>query len=191
MQLSALGDYRQASYRFRTLAGSWPNNSFKPKTNRCAIVFGLIQALGPMPKIPATRAVVIGAFAAYIAFVSIGAFLARPNGVSFPGLPFFAGFCLLPCLLSGLLVLASTHLRLGLRVVLLLLALLVFYLLCHFQLFGLVRFALAQSDPTVEGLISNFYVFSSLFLDRSTLLAGAFLLPFSVLWAKQRLRSGP
>jgi len=23
-----------------------PNNSFKPKTNRCAIVFGLIQALG-------------------------------------------------------------------------------------------------------------------------------------------------
>ena len=24
----------------------WPNNSFKPKTNRYAIVFGLIQALG-------------------------------------------------------------------------------------------------------------------------------------------------
>jgi len=24
-----------------------PNNSFKPKTNRCAIVFGLIQALEP------------------------------------------------------------------------------------------------------------------------------------------------
>jgi len=28
--------------------GSRPNNSFKPKTNRCAIVFGLIQALGAM-----------------------------------------------------------------------------------------------------------------------------------------------
>lgn len=26
-----------------------PNNSFKPKTNRCAIVFGLIQALGGTP----------------------------------------------------------------------------------------------------------------------------------------------
>ena len=30
------------------LPGSGPNNSFKPKTNRCAIVFGLIQALGRM-----------------------------------------------------------------------------------------------------------------------------------------------
>jgi hypothetical protein len=30
----------------RQVAGTRPNNSFKPKTNRCAIVFGLIQALG-------------------------------------------------------------------------------------------------------------------------------------------------
>jgi len=41
---------RMAQFRAGMSGSSWagPNNSFKPKTNRYAIVFGLIQALEPM-----------------------------------------------------------------------------------------------------------------------------------------------
>jgi len=48
--------------------GARPNNSFKPKTNRCAIVFGLIQALGLMtsPLLPIVILVLAATFAVWL-----------------------------------------------------------------------------------------------------------------------------
>jgi hypothetical protein len=73
-----------------------PNNSFKPKTNRYAIVFGLIQALARILEIIVSRedfvAVASRLFAIYLLYLTIrstpGALqmLSQPDGMGWPAL---------------------------------------------------------------------------------------------------------
>jgi hypothetical protein len=144
-----------------------------------------------MVKTSATHLIAFMIFATYLAVVAVVSFFARPSGVIFPCFVFFLGIFILPCLVSWLLALIAARMGFIKRLVLLLVAIAAFIVLYYLQLKGLVKYALAQPDPNVEGLISNFFVFSYHFLERSVLSAGTFLLLFTFIWPKIKRVLGP
>jgi hypothetical protein len=103
----------------------------------------------------------------HLVFVAVGLFLARPTGVAFPRFPFFLGYSLLPCALSWLLFATSQRgllKQLALRFIAALAVFLTVYLL---QLWIMIQYVSHQPEETVEELVSNFYVFTHVFLLRS------------------------
>lgn len=98
---------------------------------------------------------------AYIAAVAVGTFLRRPSDIAFPGLAFFTAFVVLPCLTSWLVIGCFGRASWKMACVALLAALAVFCLTWLLQLSAVAQYALSQSSSQVEGLISNFYVFTN------------------------------
>jgi len=103
-------------------------------------------------------------FTAYFAIVALVVLEERPSNVVFPNFAIFVGFCVLPCIASWLLVVPWASRRF-LRVLLhLIVGYIAFLLVCRVQLKGLTEYAITQSSSYVEGVLSNFVVYSHEFL---------------------------
>jgi len=71
-----------AGFSGLVLGQSPPNNSFKPKTNRYAIVFGLTQALGHMSQVKAVLVILLLVLASVASAVPVPPFAATGEATS-------------------------------------------------------------------------------------------------------------
>lgn len=123
---------------------------------------------------------------AYVLLLSLGTFLARPDGADFPGYLFFFVYHLLPCLASWVIVVATSRVRIALRVALLLVSLFTFSLLWHLELRWLLDLASGALDRHFVVEARNYVLFSYRFFVRSFVLAVMFLLVFGVYRSKSK-----
>ena len=103
---------------------------------------------------------------AYIAAVAVCVFAFRPTDVQFPSFIFFLIYCSLPCLGSLFLVLSAHSKAVVQKVMRFIAAIALFFTVWLIQLWLLVQYAVTQPNEHLEGLLSNFYVFSHIFLVR-------------------------
>ena len=127
----------------------------------------------------------VAAFIGFVAFVSLGTFLMRPvlpGTAELPPLPFFIAYSLLPCFCSLLPIKYAGSKHIFIRILAVLIALFVFWLLWVLQLRLPVHLALTLTDIHLAAAYGNFVTFTSLLLDSAFIIAAVYLAILSLAW---------
>jgi hypothetical protein len=112
---------------------------------------------------------------AYIITVTGCVFATRPTDIPLPSFTFFLIFCSLPCISSSFPALSSHSKATQQKIMYFIAAIALFMTTWLIQLWLLAQYAATQPSKQIEGLLSNFYVFSHVFLVRGLMTASAAL----------------